>query len=107
MRINTTFEVSDEARHYIAALAGGETTDKGAATRESVIAYVQAMLNRLSSDFQGLPTGKVSEEEAGDAKDAVDYLRRLGRTEGQIRAWLYLQRARLNFHPWRRPWKPT
>lgn len=34
---------------------------------------------------------------AKDAEDAIVYLRKQGKTEGQIRAWLLLQKARFNF----------
>jgi hypothetical protein len=42
-----------------------------------------------------LPTGKLSEDEAKDAELAVQYLRKQGKSDGQIRAWLLLQRARM------------
>jgi hypothetical protein len=97
MKIQMTLEVSDPARKYIASLADCETIDSGLATREAVMAYVQSLVARLNEDGSILPTGKLTEEEAKDAADAITYLRKQGKTEGQIRAWLLLQKARFNF----------
>jgi hypothetical protein len=96
MKIAMTIEVPDEARRYIAQLSDGETTETtGLATREACVAYFQTVVATLSRDGSLLPTGKLTEEEAQDAELAVQYLRKQGKTDGQIRAWLLLQRARL------------
>lgn len=97
MKIQMTLEVPDPARKYIASLADGETIKSGLATREAVAAYVQSLVARLSEDGSALPTGQLTAEEAKDAEDAITYLRKQGKTEGQIRAWLLLQKARFNF----------
>jgi len=102
MKIAITLDVPDPARLYIAQLVeDAETINKGLATREACIAYIQAHLARLASDGSVLPTGKLTLEEEDDAKEAVTYLRAQGKTEGQIRAWLLLQKARFNFGPQR------
>lgn len=95
MKIAMTIEVSDAARVHIAQLAEGETLNSGLATREAVIEYLRAHVARLDRDGEMLPTGKLSEDELKDATLAVQYLRKLGKSDGQIRAWLLLQKARL------------
>lgn len=95
MKIQMTLEVSDAARVHIAQLAEGETLNSGMATREAVIEYLKAHVARLDRDGAMLPTGKLSEDEAKDAELAVQYLRKQGKTDGQIRAWLLLQKARM------------
>lgn len=98
MKIQMTLEVPDPARKYIASLSKCETTETtGLATREAVTAYLQAVVARLNEDGSVLPTGKLTEDEARDAEDAITYLRKQGKTDGQIRAWLLLQKARFNF----------
>ena len=99
MKIQMTLDVPDPARKYIASLSpDGETTETtGLATREAVMAYFQSLAARLNEDGSVLPTGKLTDEEAKDSEDAITYLRKQGKTEGQIRAWLLLQKARFNF----------
>jgi hypothetical protein len=98
MKIQMTLDVPDPARKYIASLSDGETTETtGLATREAVMAYFQSIAARLNEDGSVLPTGKLTEEEMKDSEDAITYLRKQGKTEGQIRAWLLLQKARFNF----------
>lgn len=102
MKIEMTLDVPDPARKYIASLADCETIQSGLATREAVVAYMQTLVARLSDDGSILPTGKLTDEEETDAKEAVTWLRAQGKTDGQIRAWLLLQKARFNFGPARR-----
>lgn len=100
MKIAVTLEVPDPARLYIAHLVEQcETINSGLASREAIVAYMQAHLARLAEDGSSLPTGRLTEDEEKDAKEAVTYLRAQGKSEGQIRAWLLLQKARFNFGP--------
>ena len=98
MKIQMTLDVPDPARLYIAQLTEDcEKINSGLATREAVVAYVQATIARLTEDGSALPSGKLSAEEQKDAEDAITYLRKQGKSDGQIRAWLLLQKARFNF----------
>lgn len=102
MKIAMTLEVPDAARKYIAMLAEGETIQSGLASRDACVEYLQTVVSRLSDDGSIVPTGKLTEDEEADAKEAITWLRAQGKTDGQIRAWLLLQKARFNFGPQRR-----
>ena len=97
MKVEMTLEVSDEARQYIATLIEGDTIQSGIASREAVVSFFRTVAANLNETSQLLPTGKLTEEEAKDAEDAITYLRKQGKSDGQIRAWLLLQKARFNF----------
>jgi hypothetical protein len=73
----------------------GERTARGAlATRAAVIAYVQTRLDELSALCPWWDNEPLSSEELDDARAAVFALRQAGKTDRDIRAWLFLQRAR-------------
>lgn len=109
MKIEMTIEFPDAARRYIAMLSAADvvereqiTTDRGLATREACASYIKAVIAGLDKEGSVIPTGKLTLEEETDAKEAVTWLRAQGKTDGQIRAWLLLQKARFNFGPPRR-----
>jgi hypothetical protein len=100
MKIRLTLEVSDLARLHMGALDRTAPVIKGGrplVRREAVVAHLQLYLDRLTDEFAAIPRGPLTAEESIDAQDAIDYLRKLGKTDPQIRAWLLLQRARLHF----------
>lgn len=96
MRIRPALEVSDAARRTIARLLPtSKRTARGAlATREAVIAYLQARLNELSALCPWWDDEPLSPDEIDDAKAAVSVLRQSGKSDRDIRAWLLLQRSR-------------
>lgn len=64
------------------------------ATREAVVSYLQYRLDGLNGLAEWWDNEPLSDHECRDADAAVDFLRRAGKTDGEIRAWLLLQRAR-------------
>jgi hypothetical protein len=96
MRLRALLFVSDNARRAVARLQpNSQRTARGAmATREAVVAYVQERLDALSELAPWWDNEPLSTVEAQDARAAVEYLRHAGKSDGEIRAWLLLQRAR-------------
>lgn len=96
MRLRPVLLVSDSARKMIAKLRpGGARTARGAkASRELVITYLQDRLDQLSALHPWWDDEPLRDDEIGDARAAVEYLRRAGKSDADIRAWLLCQRAR-------------
>lgn len=96
MRLRPVLIVSESARKVIAKLRPeGRKTRRGAkASRELVISYIQERLHRLSDLSPWWDDEPLSEYDLDDARSAVDYLRKAGRTDEQIRSWLLTQRAK-------------
>lgn len=96
MRLRPSIEVSDAARRMIARMQPEcKTTARGhLATRAAVIAYIQARLDTLNHLSPWWDDEPLSPTESADASAAIQYLRHAQKTEGEIRAWLFLQRAR-------------
>jgi hypothetical protein len=102
MRIRLTLELSDGLRRHVAqalALQYPRKTRDGRAARRDCIAWLQRKLTEANLDWnQVFPQGpRLSELEQREAAEAVDYMRKAGRTDEQIRAWLLKQRARAAF----------
>lgn len=94
MKVRMTLEVSDAARAYIAQHVGGGTTQAGMADRDSIVEFFEKLAKSTDEAGVLLTPGKLQENELGDAKEAVTYLRAQGKTESQIRSWLFYQKAR-------------
>lgn len=96
MRLRLSLVVSDSARRIIARLQPDlpQTVRGAKATRNAVATYLQARLDTLSALNPWWDDEPLSTDEEGDARLAVEYLRRCGKSESEIRAWLLLQRAR-------------
>lgn len=96
MRINLTLYVPDAARRHIARITpDGKSTVRGAlATRQLVVQYLQQRVETLSALTPWWDNEPLRPDELADAADAVFVLRKAGKHDGEIRAWLLLQRAR-------------
>lgn len=96
MRLRPVLIVSDSARRIIAQQRPtAARTSRGAlASRESVIDYLQQRLDRLSALHPWWDDEPLTDDEAADARAAVEHLRKAGKSDGEIRAWLLCQRAR-------------
>lgn len=96
MRINLTLNVPDSARRHIARLTPqGKSTVRGAlASRQVVIEYLQQRIEAMSALQPWWDNEPLRPDEIADAADAVWALRKSGKKDGEIRAWLLLQRAR-------------
>lgn len=99
MKIRCTIEVSDVARLYIAQLDGtrGNVKGRGLARRKAVIEHISNYLGRLNEDFRSSHSSKLTEAELRESSLAIEYLKKQGKADGEIRAWLLMQRARLHF----------
>ena len=97
MRVRLTLEVPDAARRYLARLLPeAPHTREGRhrkLLRAALIEHLQGYVNQLAEDFSGGYVGPLSDKDQRDAQDAVSYLRAAGKSDGQIRAWLLLQRS--------------
>lgn len=60
-------------------------------------AFIQTKLNELHVLTAWLEVNEPSELEKKEAGMAIDYLRKLGKTESEIRGWLLTQRVRAQF----------
>lgn len=96
MRLRPVLIISESARKVIAKLRPeGRKTRRGAkASRELCVSYIQERLHRLSDLAPWWDDEPLSEHDLEDARSAVDYLRRNGKTDTEIRAWLLTQRAK-------------
>jgi hypothetical protein len=96
MRIKLVLEVSDAARRAMACIQPqAPRTQRGhKATRTAVIGYLQERVNQLSTLAPWWDNEPLTPAEIADAKMAVELLRTQGKADGDIRAWLLLQRAR-------------
>ena len=96
MRLRALLVVPDSARRIIAQLQPQlpRTARGHKATREAVISYIQSRLDGLNALAPWWDDEPLSLDEETDARAAVDYLRKCGKSESEIRAWLLLQRAR-------------
>ena len=99
MKVNLTLEIGDGLRRAIAKdVPQAKTTRNGRATRQVIIQYLQAQAMQASADWSKLfPRPDLPPIEAKEHGLAVDYLRKLGRSDQQIREWLLIERARLHF----------
>jgi hypothetical protein len=98
MKINLTFDVSDDLRRIMAQSPEAKITTGGLATRETVTALLQAKMLIWNEGATGFATPKaMTEEELQDYEDAVRYLKATGKTDIQIKRWIFKQRARRDF----------
>jgi hypothetical protein len=96
VRLRALLFVEEPARRAIARLQPNQPrTARGSmATREAVVSYLQSRLDALSALAPWWDNEPLSPVESQDASAAVAYLRSAGKSDGEIRAWLLLQRAR-------------
>ncbi len=100
MRMCITLAVSDSARRQIArAKPHGKRTVRGAmASRELITEYLQERLDALSKMTPWWDEEPLRPDEVRDVEDAVGVLRKAGKSDADIRAWLLLQRARFDLN---------
>jgi len=96
LRVRPVLEVSPAARKAIARLCPtGRRTVRGAlATRNLIVSYLQDRLDRLSSLYPWWDDEPLTPAELSEARDAVEILKGAGKSDAEIRAWLFVQRAR-------------
>lgn len=112
MRFKPLLLVSDSARKVIARLHPQlpRTARGHKATREAMVTYLQGRLDGLSGLAPWWDDEPLSTDEERDAKAAVDYLRKCGKSDSEIRSWLLLQRARYDIgsqHDGTQGWNPN
>lgn len=107
MKVRLTVQVQDALRAYIASKAS--RTKAGLAPRKDVVAWLQKNVSELGTSslaetmvreyaqWKEYTTAPLTQDEVRDAKAAIEYLRSAGKTNSEIRAWMLLQRARLDF----------
>jgi hypothetical protein len=100
MKVRVTLELSDDFRSYVAAtVSTSAKTRQGLATRTACRAWIIANLAQLGD----LPHLHFDRVDLKDFTEAVDYLRKAGRTDDEIRRWLMTQRAIAFFPLTKRP----
>jgi len=104
MKIRLSVDVTENDRLYLSRLiTDAQRTRSGIMTKRAVQEHLNAKLAEyfkvLSSDFWNSHSKPLTAEEARDASDAITYMRSIGKSDGEIRAWLFMQRARLHFAP--------
>jgi hypothetical protein len=98
MKINLTVQVSNSVRQLIGQVTIGKKTRDGLATRQQVIDFIRLRLGTLNDACgEWLRIRELTSEEKCDAADAIDYLKKCGKTDSEIRSWLLKQRARAEF----------
>src|SRR5579862_4435524 len=99
MKVRLTLDLSDALRNAIGqSLPQKSKTRKGLAHHAAIIAVLKQWTEEAAEDWRPLyPRPKLTALEEGEAAQAVDYLKKIGRSDRQIRDWLLLERARLRF----------
>lgn len=101
MKINVTLEVSDALRHHIGKTCDSKdrVTKGSRAKRAEVVRWLQARLVAAEAEWQKEMAfdPQLSIIEKSEARLAIDYLRKAGRTDQQIEDFLLLERARYRF----------
>ncbi len=100
MKINLTLDVSDGTRLIMAkSVPGGarSATAKGLASRQVVLEFIQARLRAMNDASEWITAAELTEIEKNEASDAIDYLKKAGKSDSEIRSWLLKQRARAQF----------
>jgi hypothetical protein len=94
-----TFEVPDLARRYLCRLdPEAPHTQRYRLTRNALKKHLQNYVASLSEFYRSTHDRELTASELRDASAAVQWLKGLGKSDGEIRAWLLMQRARLHFH---------
>lgn len=104
MKIKLSVEVTDNERLYLARLLpSARRTGAGMLTKQATQDHLNDQLYKylrvLSADFWDSHSKPLTDEEKRDASAAIEYMRAQGKSDGTIRAWLIMQRARLHFPP--------
>lgn len=98
MKIRITLDVPEMARVYLCRLnPDAPATRKHAMTRAALLKHLREYVDGLSECYRTAHDAPLTAQEMKDASDAVKWLRSSGKTDGQIRSWLLMQRARYHF----------
>lgn len=104
MKIRLTVDVSENERRYLGNLLRDvQKTRGGLVQRKAIQNHLNAKLRDyfaiMSKDFWESHSKPLTDKEKEDASAAIDYMRKQGKSDGTIRAWLLMQRARVHFAP--------
>lgn len=103
MKIRLSIDLTDLQLSALAAMFPQEQRRVGRArvTRKAAVRLlpqiVAGVLQMRAPDWRSLYVPKLTTRQREEMRDAIGYLRAMGRTDAQIAAWLVMQRARSEF----------